>query len=163
MIFCSKCGAVLDKEEDTCPSCTNLSLLDNPEKLNSNSTIEPKNEELPILYIIIKTAKLLVDKGGTVGREFPIRNEVCNIGRWDPKLDSHPDVDLSDEDLDSKVSRIHARILTKKEGFYIQDMGSTNGTYLNREFRLVEGIEYALKNRDEIIIGHIFLRFIIND
>ena len=33
-----------------------------------------------------------------------------------------------------------------------------NKNILNREFKLVKGIEYALKPNDEIIIGHIFFR-----
>ncbi|MFN8575877.1 MAG: FHA domain-containing protein [Candidatus Sericytochromatia bacterium] len=71
-----------------------------------------------------KRVRLVVSKGGTENREFPLNKEVCYIGRWDPSLNSYPDVDLSDEDIDAKVSRVHAKIIKKPEGLYIEDMGS---------------------------------------
>lgn len=173
MNFCDKCGLRLDSELLECPNCINTYLLANKTIKNIKETsfiknfepeliiqeeimIKDQNQEIEIINT--KRVSLLVNKGGTENREFPLNKDVCYIGRWDPSLKSHPDVDLSDEDIDAKVSRIHAKIIKKPEGLYIEDMGSRNGTFLNREFKLVKGIEYALKPNDEIIIGHIFFR-----
>jgi hypothetical protein len=172
MKFCEKCGLRLDEDSLDCNNCRNISLGDKETTSLANSINEvSKKSNLKIdsrtqnntsdsnPEIVNRFAKLCVIKGGTEGREFPVNNEICNIGRWDPSLKSHPEIDLSDEDIDAKVSRLHARIIKKPEGYYIEDIGSRNGTFLNREFRLVQGIEYSLKDEDEVIIGHIFFKF----
>lgn len=172
MKFCDKCGLKL-KSGLECPNCKNTYLLPNKTSNNIRETSFIKNFEPESIVkgeimkqeqnqsleeINTKRVRLVVSKGGTENREFPLNKEVCYIGRWDPALNSYPDVDLSDEDIDAKVSRVHAKIIKKPEGLYIEDMGSRNGTFLNREFRLVKGIEYALKPEDELIIGHIFFK-----
>ncbi len=179
--FCDKCGLKLDVDCVDCPNCRN-NFLNESTKFELPANIKDtvigtefiKNfKNLDISKLKSETVKesqklenvqvrLVLEKGGTDGREFPIYSTITNIGRWDPHLDSHPEVDLSDEDIKAKVSRIHAKIIKKDEGFYIEDMGSRNGTYLNREYKLVKGVEYHLKNNDEIIIGHLFLRFIFS-
>lgn len=175
MKFCDKCGLKITSEDGQCPNCINNSLQNKNEakslikdtltsseyeKLNFNDVIS-KNESHKSEPAENKriSPRLLLEKGGTEGREFPLYKEICNIGRWDPNLKSHPEIDLSDEDIKAKVSRHHAKITKKPEGFYIEDVGSRNGTYLNREYKLVKGIEYSLKENDEVIIGHLFLRF----
>jgi hypothetical protein len=185
MKFCEKCGLRLDEDSPECYNCKNISSLGKEESNLVFSTTEIKNasdlkkdlssrntegendspsgkSETTKSGVLDKCARLCVIKGGTDGREFPITNDICNIGRWDPSLKSHPEIDLSDEDIDAKVSRLHARIIRKPEGYYIEDIGSRNGTFLNREFRLVQGIEYSLKDNDEVIIGHIFFKFQIS-
>ena len=172
MKFCHKCGLKLDSELSDCPNCKNMSLgIDNSSNIKQTVSIKSFNSEAVVSEQImkekeqvsdavkVKNVRLLILKGGTENREFPLSKEVCNIGRWDPSLKSHPEVDLSDEDIDAKVSRIHAKIIRNSEGFYIEDMGSRNGTFLNREFKLVKGIQYGIKNNDELIIGHIFFKF----
>ena len=153
MKFCVRCGFVMSEEENNCLGCSDSEIItkeDIKDVFRSKATTDLSTS---------KNFKLLVTKGGTDGREFFVNKENALIGRWDPKVDSHPDVDLSDEDIDSKVSRLHAQISSKPEGFYIEDLGSKNGTYLNREFRLVKGIEYKLQDNDEIIVGKIFFKF----
>ncbi len=172
MKFCSKCGLKLDSEISDCPNCRNLSIgTDKQNGIKQTISIKNFNSEKILQEqlmqekeqinerIEIKNSRLIISKGGTENREFSLSKSICNIGRWDPSLKSHPEVDLSDEDIDAKVSRIHARIVRNSEGFYIEDMGSRNGTFLNREFKLVKGIQYSLKDGDEVIIGHIFFKF----
>ena len=45
----------------------------------------------------------------------------------------------------------------------IEDLGSTNGTFVNRGRRLLPGSPQTLDEGDEIIVGKTFLRFHIND
>lgn len=172
MKFCDKCGLKLDSELSDCPNCKNTFLLASKSDSQIKETLSIRNfdpelilqeesmksKEQRIETIDTKKIKLVVSKGGTLNREFPLNKDVCYIGRWDPALKSHPEVDLSDEDIDAKVSRIHAKIIKKPEGLYIEDLGSRNGTFLNREFKLVKGIQYSLKDGDEVIIGHIFFK-----
>ncbi|MBK8149201.1 MAG: FHA domain-containing protein [Acidobacteria bacterium] len=44
----------------------------------------------------------------------------------------------------------------------MEDLGSTNGTYVNRGRRLIPGNPHVLRTGDEIIVGKTFLRFSAN-
>lgn len=108
-------------------------------------------------------AKLVITRGGRIGREFPITEREVLIGRWDADRGIFPDVDLDEEDPDAKVSRRHARIVYQEGRFLIEDLGSTNGTFINRGSRLIAGQLYPLHHDDEIIVGKTFLRFFIEE
>jgi pSer/pThr/pTyr-binding forkhead associated (FHA) protein len=85
------------------------------------------------------------------------------MGRWDADNGIFPDVDLDKHDSDAKISRRHARIIYTDGKYLIEDLGSTNGTFINRGRRLIPGNPQALNTGDEIIIGKTFLRFYIED
>ena len=68
----------------------------------------------------------------------------------------------SQDDPEAKVSRRHARIQILNNQFLIEDLGSTNGTFVNRGPRLLPGNKQPLKNGDEIIVGKTFLKFVVN-
>ena len=104
-------------------------------------------------------ARLLVERGGRVGRELPITGIETNIGRWDADSGIFPDVDLDEDDPEAKVSRRHARIVNHNGQYFIEDLGSTNGTFINRGRRLLPGDRQPLNDGDEIIIGKTFLKF----
>jgi len=107
-------------------------------------------------------AKLLIERGNAVSTEFPLTTDESNIGRWDADNGIFPDVDLDAYDPDSKVSRKHARIVRRDDAYFIEDLGSTNGTFVNRGRRLLPGTPQVLNEGDEIIVGKTFLRFQIN-
>jgi len=104
-------------------------------------------------------AKLLIERGNAVTTEFPLTAEESNIGRWDADNGIFPDIDLDAYDPDSKVSRKHARIVRRDGAYFIEDLGSTNGTFVNRGRRLLPGTPQILSEGDEIIVGKTFLRF----
>jgi pSer/pThr/pTyr-binding forkhead associated (FHA) protein len=66
---------------------------------------------------------------------------------------------LDSDDPEAKVSRRHARITVTDGQYFLEDLGSTNGTFVNRGKRLPAGERYQLKDGDEIIVGKTFLRF----
>jgi len=104
-------------------------------------------------------AALTINRGRSAGKEFPVHEDEAYIGRWDADSGIFPDVDLDSDDPEAKVSRRHARITRRSEGYYIEDLGSTNGTFINRGRRLLPGDRQPLSDGDEIIIGKTFLRF----
>lgn len=104
-------------------------------------------------------AKLIIERGEASGTEFQIKNSESNIGRWDADNGIFPDVDLDKHDPEAKVSRRHARIIFENGKFMIEDLGSTNGTFVNRGRRLLPGNPHLLTDGDEIIVGKTFLRF----
>lgn len=76
----------------------------------------------------------------------------ATIGRFDPSV-GPIDVDLGSVEEGSSVSRSHAKIVIEDDVYKIQDMGSSNGTYILRDdFEKVE--EAELKDGDEISLGN---------
>ncbi|MCS6816959.1 MAG: FHA domain-containing protein [Blastocatellia bacterium] len=100
-------------------------------------------------------------RGGRIGREFPVTEAEVMIGRWDAEHGIFPEIDLDEEDPEAKVSRRHARIFYRDGRFWIEDLGSLNGTFVNRGPRLRPGQARPLEHGDEIIVGKTFLRFLI--
>lgn len=107
-------------------------------------------------------AKLIIQRGGKIGKEFPIAGTDALIGRWDADGGIFPDVDLDQDDPEAKVSRRHARVQFLNNQYLIEDLGSTNGTFVNRGPRLLPGIKQPLNNGDEIIVGKTFLKFLLS-
>jgi hypothetical protein len=104
-------------------------------------------------------ARLVIEKGRSSGKQFMLSDTEANIGRWDADGGIFPDVDLDTDDPEAKVSRRHARITLSNGQYFLEDLGSTNGTFINRGKRLPPGQRQALCDGDEIIVGKTFLRF----
>ena len=81
------------------------------------------------------------------------------IGREDPVSSVFPDIDLTNHGGDEGgVSRRHARLLVRGNQIYLEDLNSTNFTYVNQQ-RLTPGQPYPLNNGDEIRLGRVRLNF----
>ena len=104
-------------------------------------------------------ARLVIERGRSAGKQFPLSDEESQIGRWDADGGIFPDVDLDADDPEAKVSRRHARIMRRNGQYFVEDLGSTNGTFINRGRRLLPGDRQPLRDGDEIIVGKTFLRF----
>jgi hypothetical protein len=104
-------------------------------------------------------AKLVIERGKSAGKHFLLSAAESQIGRWDADGGIFPDVDLDTDDPEAKVSRRHARITFRDGQYFLEDLGSTNGTFVNRGRRLSPGTRQALNDGDEIIVGKTFLRF----
>ena len=89
--------------------------------------------------------------------EVPLTKEVT-IGRLDPTSASFPDVDLTRDDaLDKGISRRHAKITRRGREVFIEDLGSMNGTFVNRK-KLTPYLPEALRNGDQLQLGKLMLR-----
>ncbi len=104
-------------------------------------------------------ATLVIERGRSVGKQFQLTGADSQIGRWDADCGVFPDVDLDSDDPEAKVSRRHARITLRDGHYFVEDLGSTNGTFVNRGKRLSPGARQVLNDGDEIIVGKTFLRF----
>jgi hypothetical protein len=107
-------------------------------------------------------AKLSMVRGGRKGQEFVLENGNNLVGRWDPETGAFPEVDLDADDPEAKISRKHALIRIDDGKITIEDIGSLNGTFVNRQPRLAPGSPVELKGGDEIIIGKTFLKLVID-
>jgi hypothetical protein len=106
-------------------------------------------------------AKLSIVRGGRQGHEFPLEGGNNLVGRWDPETGAFPEVDLEADDPEAKISRKHALIRLDGAKITIEDIGSLNGTYVNRQPRLAPGTPHDLKDGDEIIVGKTFFKVIV--
>lgn len=107
-------------------------------------------------------AKFQIIRGGRKGQEFPLEEGNNLIGRWDPETGAFPEVDLDQDDPEAKISRKHALVRIENGKITIEDIGSLNGTYVNRQPRLQPGTPVELKSGDEIIIGKTFLKLVVD-
>lgn len=109
--------------------------------------------------VLSMNAKLIIERGDGPGTEFRLSGTDATIGRWDADNGVFPDVDLDSHDPEAKVSRRHGRIKMLDGNYVVEDLGSTNGTYVNRGRRLLPGMPQIISDGDEIIVGKTFLRF----
>ena len=144
-----------NKRRSDNPGAETFALSSSPE----TGELESSAKAIREIDVARGLARLIVERGGRVGREFPITGIETNIGRWDADSGIFPDVDLDEDDPEAKVSRRHARIVTHNSQYFIEDLGSTNGTFVNRGRRLLPGKRHMLQNGDEIIVGKTFLKF----
>jgi pSer/pThr/pTyr-binding forkhead associated (FHA) protein len=84
---------------------------------------------------------LLVQRGPDSGARFLLDSDVVTVGR-------HPDSDIFLDDI--SVSRRHATFTRNENGYAIADLGSLNGSYVNRD-RIDN--EVTLSGGDEVQIG----------
>jgi pSer/pThr/pTyr-binding forkhead associated (FHA) protein len=88
--------------------------------------------------------------------EIPSKDEVV-IGREDPISEVFPDVDLTNlGGMEKGVSRKHAVIHRSGRDYTVEDMGSTNGTYINKK-RIQPHAPQAIKPGDEVKFGKLSL------
>ena len=93
------------------------------------------------------SALLVVKRGPNAGSRFLLDQAVTSAGR-------HPDSDIFLDDV--TVSRRHAEFRLESNEFQVVDVGSLNGTYVNRE-----PVDSAvLANGDEVQIGKFRLVFL---
>lgn len=107
-------------------------------------------------------AKLTIVRGGRQGHEFALENGNNLVGRWDPETGAFPEVDMEADDPEAKISRKHALIRIEGVKITVEDIGSLNGTYVNRQPRLAPGNPIELKSGDEVIIGKTFLKLSVD-
>jgi len=148
-LFCDECGSYLQggNQKETDPlAAAEVTWMEREE------TIEVPEEEV-VSPVSLKLS--IPDSGRDV--ELPLTKEV-NIGRLDPASASFPDIDLtSDGGLEKGVSRRHAKIIRRGSEVFIEDLGSINGTFLNRK-KLTPYLPQALKSGDELQLGRLILR-----
>jgi pSer/pThr/pTyr-binding forkhead associated (FHA) protein len=88
--------------------------------------------------------------------EVPTKDEVV-IGREDPISDVFPDVDLTGMGgMEKGVSRKHAVIHRSGTDYTIEDLGSTNGTYINKK-KIQPRAPQTIKPGDELRFGKLSL------
>jgi pSer/pThr/pTyr-binding forkhead associated (FHA) protein len=137
--YCQKCGAYLTRSEGE----------DDPTTMTYKVDETGDYQPVDIDEVVEEAGAALVIRsgGGRSGESFTIDGDRTGIGR-------SPDAEVFLDDV--TVSRNHALIVRRKDGLYIDDLGSLNGTYVNR--RRIES--HKLEDGDEIQIGKYKLSYL---
>ncbi|WP_199239183.1 FHA domain-containing protein [Streptomyces sp. ICBB 8177] len=156
--FCSHCGAPLrggvqpERASET-TSTISISGLEAYDSEATGQTAMPSlspEAQAAVDALPFGSALLVVRRGPNSGSRFLLDSELTTAGR-------HPQSDIFLDDV--TVSRRHVEFRrTPEGGFSVADVGSLNGTYVNRE--RIDSV--ALASGDEVQIGKYRLVFYTN-
>ncbi len=135
--YCQKCGAFLGESEES-GDTTEVYQVDEAGDLRPVDLEDVTHEGATL---VIRSG------GGRSGEAFVVAGERMTIGR-------SPDAEVFLDDV--TVSRNHALLVSRRDGLYIDDLGSLNGTYVNR--RRIES--HRLQNGDELQVGKYKLTYL---
>jgi serine/threonine protein kinase len=112
--------------------------------------------DLPTIIGILNPRNALLKT--TDGQVFPLDRDICTIGRQGEQKKVESDIDVTALDTGKLASRRHAMVQLRDGSFYLSDLGSTNGTYLNGE-KIKPQETRILKAGDVIELGKHGVRF----
>ncbi len=133
-------------ERETLMDSNYRAAIGNETLIRESKTLKLKLEEArkskPCLVLVL---------GKPLGKSFILGSKPLSIGRG-----SECEIPI----VDTSLSRTHAQILRDKEGrYYVRDLGSTNGTFVN-ERKLEPRKASALNDGDFIKSGNIVFKFV---
>ncbi len=148
--FCAQCGAPLSATPPPPPPAVRVPIGDTtrtiPPVVDDTSDGLSAVDEAAVQALPQGSSLLVVQRGPNAGSRFLLDHDETTAGR-------HVDSDIFLDDI--SVSRRHVQFLRSAEGVRVKDLGSLNGTYVNRE--LVD--EVLLRPDDEVQIGKFRLVF----
>ena len=154
-VFCRNCGHRNPDDGNFCSSCGAALPSDRSETTVTFVPVddfgESADEEPAVTQVEVPhgTPTLVVKRGPTVGSRYLLKSQVTRAGR-------HPESDIFLDDI--TVSRRHAEFSRGVDGrMVVRDVGSLNGTYVNRE--RIE--EHVLATGDEVQIGKFKLVYLV--
>ena len=139
--YCQKCGSYLGAQTEVRPG----------EPTTATYIIDEATGELrpvDVGDVAAESGALVIRSGGgRVGQSFPLHGERLSIGR-------SPDAEIFLDDV--TVSRDHAVLVHRADGWHLDDSGSLNGTYVNR--RRIDS--HQLEDGDELQVGKYKLTYL---
>lgn len=163
-VFCQNCGARLGEPDGAPPASAAAPAFGPPAVVETGQpSTSPSisahaasvgHAPLPKPEI----GKLIVRETRAVILLPPGRSELV-LGRTDPVRNIFPDVDLTPYGGEKGgVSRMHARLILEANLLYLEDLNSTNFTFLNKQ-KIYPGQRYLLKHGDEVRVGLLTLEY----
>ncbi len=145
--FCANCGTALPGPAISSAEITSSITISGLELVEAEAGLLSPGDQAAVDALPPDSALLIVQRGPDSGSRYLLDADAVTAGR-------HPDSDIFLDDV--TVSRRHAQFLRLDTGgFCVRDVGSLNGTYVNRE--RIE--EIVLTGGDEVQIGKYRLVF----
>ena len=113
------------------------------------TTVQPKNPQVGETVIQRPPARLIHERTNTT-IPLPTNLEVILLGKKTSAV--IPDIDVLGFVDSDVVSRRHAAIFVNLEGYFIEDLGSSNGTYVN-DVQCAQGDRMPITSGDRICLG----------
>jgi hypothetical protein len=110
-------------------------------------------------FVPLRPAILRVVAPVRAAWEMPVARSPMLLGRASQAENYWPDFDMTFYDEGDYVSRRHARITKGQAGYFVSDLGSSNGTTLNDQ-ALIPQRAYLLRNGDRIKVGLVVIQFL---
>lgn len=146
-VKCESCGEVLPAVSERVTLVIERDNLSIPDKEKEWRTADAGESRTVKAHIERDTRHLVLPPGETV-----------TVGRVDRRSAKKPDLDLTAFDAQSKgVSRLHARLRFSDSMVQVQDLKSTNGTFLN-EKQLPPHEWRIVRSGDEVRLGELVLK-----
>lgn len=148
-VYCPECGFQNPEASNYCSRCGALLTTDAGSETTMSFDLEEEGDEGDLRTQLGITGPALVIRsgGGMAGQSFQPDEGRTLIGR-------SPDCEVFLDDV--TVSRRHAELVREEDTFTIRDLGSLNGTYVNRK-RIESAV---LEDDDEVQIGKYRLTFL---
>jgi hypothetical protein len=148
-VHCPQCGFQNLEAAQYCEKCGALLIPDDASGSETTLSIAPGREEEPLASVLPAEGMAIIVRsgGGRAGEAYVLERDRLTIGR-------SPDSDIFLDDV--TVSRRHAVLAREGTGFSIADLGSLNGTFVNR--RRVD--RQRLEDGDEVQVGKYRLTFL---
>ena len=150
-VYCPECGFQNPEAANYCSKCGALLVKSEPggETTQSFSPDDVGDEDSPLEEVVTEGPALIVRSGGgRAGEYYTPQSDRTTIGR-------SPDNNIFLDDV--TVSRKHAVLIERDGEILIEDLGSLNGTFVNR--RRIDSAT-RLQSGDEVQIGKYRLSFI---
>lgn len=144
---CPACGHINESTGNYCSRCGSALAATDPESTAMFAAIEEADEETQLKELASGQACLIVRRGPAAGTKFLLDKPAVLLGR-------HPQSDIFLNDI--TVSRRHAEVRSEGGTFSVADLGSLNGTYVNRDRVDQSGLESG----DELQVGKFRLLFL---
>ena len=148
-VYCPECGFQNPEASNYCSRCGALLAMETGSETTMSFDVDAEGDEVDLLAALGITGPALVVRsgGGMAGQSFQPGEGKTLIGR-------SPECDVFLDDV--TVSRRHAELMREADTFSIRDLGSLNGTYVNR--KRIEST--VLEDDDEVQIGKYRLTFL---
>ncbi len=181
MINCPNCNATVQADASFCGQCgLNLKTVATPAMMSESSEPQSNQPDVPVVPdplitpdpLVFSEPQTAVPPAAPVGApamtqlqqfsarllhlqtnveiELPPGLPVIHIGKPNDRIP--PDIDVSGFPNSDVVSRIHADIRIEGDAYYIEDVGSSNGTYINNS-PLSMGNRHRLRSGDRVALG----------
>jgi pSer/pThr/pTyr-binding forkhead associated (FHA) protein len=111
-------------------------------------------------FVGVRPAVLRVIEPVRAAWEMPVQRSPLLLGRASLQEGYRPDFDMAFYDPEGYVSRRHAQIIKARNGYFIADLNSSNGTYVN-DRPLASQKPRLLRNGDRIEIGEVVIQFLL--
>ena len=106
----------------------------------------------------VLAARLVIVATGAIVN-FPDARAEIQVGREDPVSNIFPEIDLTPHGgEEGGVSRRHARFVLQGNTVFVEDLGSTNFTFVNRQ-RVMPGVRQVVRHGDEVRFGRVATRY----